>query len=126
MATERPVALICTSGTAAAEFYPAVIEAYQSHVPLLVFTADRPHEVRYSGANQTIDQVKLYGDHVLWSFDAALPQADPPALVQRSVQTLRPVPITLPMASSKGPSISIFPFVHRWNQPRHRCRSSSH
>ena len=65
LATERPVALVCTSGTAAAEFHPAVIEAYQSQVPLLVLTADRPHEVRYSGANQTIDQVKIYGDHVL-------------------------------------------------------------
>ncbi|MBP8125456.1 MAG: 2-succinyl-5-enolpyruvyl-6-hydroxy-3-cyclohexene-1-carboxylate synthase, partial [Caldilineaceae bacterium] len=73
LATNRTVALLCTSGTAAAEFFPAIVEANMSGVPLLILTADRPHELRHSGANQTIDQVKIYGDHVLWSVDAALP-----------------------------------------------------
>jgi len=54
MATERPVALVCTSGTAAVEFHAAVVEAQMSGVPLLVLTADRPPELRHSGANQTI------------------------------------------------------------------------
>lgn len=88
MATERPVAMVCTSGTAAANFYPAIIEAHYSHVPLLVLTADRPHELRESGANQTIDQLKLFGDHVLWSVDVALPSADAPAVVRRYLGTL--------------------------------------
>jgi 2-succinyl-5-enolpyruvyl-6-hydroxy-3-cyclohexene-1-carboxylate synthase len=103
LATDRPVALVCTSGTAAAEFYPAVIEAYQSQVPLLVLTADRPHEVRESGANQTIDQVKMYGDHVLWSFDMAIPQANPPALVQRAGQSIAARAYHLANGIVKGP-----------------------
>src|SRR3569833_4461714 len=57
----RPVAVVCTSGTAAVNFHPAVVEAHESGVPLLVLTADRPPELREAGANQTIDQIKLYG-----------------------------------------------------------------
>ncbi len=53
MAHERPVALVCTSGSAAANFFPAIVEARMSRHPLLVLTADRPHELRGSGANQT-------------------------------------------------------------------------
>ncbi|MEZ4863027.1 MAG: 2-succinyl-5-enolpyruvyl-6-hydroxy-3-cyclohexene-1-carboxylic-acid synthase [Caldilineaceae bacterium] len=110
LATERPVALVCTSGTAAAEFHGAIIEAYQAHVPLLVLTADRPHEVRYSGANQTIDQVKMYGDHVLWSFDAPVPQANAPALVLRAWRTLACRAYALANGIVKGPVHLNFPF----------------
>lgn len=88
LASEQPVAILCSSGTATANFYPAIIEAHYSGVPLIVLTADRPHELRDSGANQTVDQVKMYGDHVLWSVDVALPEAQPPALVLRSLRTL--------------------------------------
>ncbi len=88
MASDVPTAIVCTSGTAAANFYPAIIEAYMSRVPLLVFTADRPYELRHSGANQTIDQVKMYGDHVLWAVDMALPEATPPAVVIRNWRTM--------------------------------------
>jgi 2-succinyl-5-enolpyruvyl-6-hydroxy-3-cyclohexene-1-carboxylate synthase len=64
----RPVALACTSGTAAANYAPAVIEAYEARVPLLVLTADRPPELRELGAGQTIDQIKLYGSAAKWFF----------------------------------------------------------
>jgi 2-succinyl-5-enolpyruvyl-6-hydroxy-3-cyclohexene-1-carboxylate synthase len=79
-ATRAPTALICTSGTAAANFYPAVIEAYHAHVPLVVLSADRPPELREWGAGQTIDQVRLYGTHVRWFAETAVPDADPQLL----------------------------------------------
>ncbi len=69
----EPVAVLSTSGTAAANFFPAVIEARYSRVPLLVLTADRPRELRDCGAPQTIAQVRLYGEHVKWFVDVASP-----------------------------------------------------
>jgi 2-succinyl-5-enolpyruvyl-6-hydroxy-3-cyclohexene-1-carboxylate synthase len=72
----RPVALICTSGTAGANFYPAVIEAYESGVPLLVLTADRPPELRDCASGQTIDQQKLFGSFVKHYSELAVPVAD--------------------------------------------------
>ncbi|MCT2535851.1 2-succinyl-5-enolpyruvyl-6-hydroxy-3-cyclohexene-1-carboxylic-acid synthase [Aquibacillus koreensis] len=70
---KRPVALVCTSGTAAANYYPAIIEAYYSRVPLLILTADRPHELRDVGAPQAINQIHLYGNYVKWFHEMALP-----------------------------------------------------
>ncbi|MFC4450009.1 2-succinyl-5-enolpyruvyl-6-hydroxy-3-cyclohexene-1-carboxylic-acid synthase [Halorussus aquaticus] len=83
--TGKPTPLVCTSGTAAANFHPAVIEANQARVPMLVLTADRPPELRDSGANQTIDQQKLYGDAVRWYAD--LPEPEPEARKLRSLRT---------------------------------------
>jgi 2-succinyl-5-enolpyruvyl-6-hydroxy-3-cyclohexene-1-carboxylate synthase len=65
----RPTAVACTSGTAAAELLPAVIEAHEAGVPLLILTADRPPELRENGAGQTIDQIKLYGGAAKWFFE---------------------------------------------------------
>lgn len=110
LATDRPVALLCTSGTAGANFFPAIIEANMSQVPLLVLTADRPHELRYSGANQTIDQIKLYGDHVLWSVDVALPERDPPAIALRNLRTLAARALATADGLRKGPVHLNFPF----------------
>ncbi|NTV64964.1 MAG: 2-succinyl-5-enolpyruvyl-6-hydroxy-3-cyclohexene-1-carboxylic-acid synthase [Oscillochloris sp.] len=71
----RPVALICTSGTAAANYLPAVAEANLARVPLLLLTADRPHELRDNGAPQTIDQVGMYGSNTRWASDLPEPSA---------------------------------------------------
>jgi 2-succinyl-5-enolpyruvyl-6-hydroxy-3-cyclohexene-1-carboxylate synthase len=68
-----PALLLCTSGTAAANFFPAVVEAGLSNVPMIVLTADRPEELRGVGAPQTIDQLHLYGDHVRWFGDPGVP-----------------------------------------------------
>ena len=74
--TGIPVALVCTSGTAGANFYPAVIEARESRIPLLVLTADRPPELRDCHSGQTIDQVKLYGNYPNWQAELALPSLE--------------------------------------------------
>ncbi|WP_122090078.1 2-succinyl-5-enolpyruvyl-6-hydroxy-3-cyclohexene-1-carboxylic-acid synthase [Halalkalicoccus subterraneus] len=83
--TGEPTPLVCTSGTAAANFHPAVVEASQSRVPMLVLTADRPAELRDSGANQTIDQTTLYGDAVRWYRE--LPEPAPEGRRLRSLRT---------------------------------------
>jgi 2-succinyl-5-enolpyruvyl-6-hydroxy-3-cyclohexene-1-carboxylate synthase len=79
-ATGRPAAVTCTSGTAAAHYLPAVVEAYEARVPLIVLTADRPPELREVGAGQAIDQLKLYGDHAKWFFDVGTHTATPERL----------------------------------------------
>jgi 2-succinyl-5-enolpyruvyl-6-hydroxy-3-cyclohexene-1-carboxylate synthase len=79
-ASQIPVAVTCTSGTAAAELLPATIEAQQARVPLLLLTADRPPELRENGAGQTIDQLKLFGDAAKWFFEVGVHDASPERL----------------------------------------------
>ncbi|MEY2882206.1 MAG: hypothetical protein RLZZ15_4586, partial [Verrucomicrobiota bacterium] len=74
--TGQPVALLCTSGTAAANYFPAIIEAHESRVPLLVLTADRPPELRACAAGQTIDQQKIFGGFTEFFNELAMPEAD--------------------------------------------------
>jgi 2-succinyl-5-enolpyruvyl-6-hydroxy-3-cyclohexene-1-carboxylate synthase len=81
----HPTAVVCTSGTAAANFHPAVMEADRGRVPLIAITADRPPELTDSGANQTADQEKLYGNAVRWERD--LPEPEPDGRKLRSVRT---------------------------------------
>jgi 2-succinyl-5-enolpyruvyl-6-hydroxy-3-cyclohexene-1-carboxylate synthase len=79
-ATGKPAAVVCTSGSAAANYFPAVVEAAAAHVPLLVITADRPYELHDCGAPQTMDQTRLYGTHVRRFVDLGMPESDAPAL----------------------------------------------
>jgi 2-succinyl-5-enolpyruvyl-6-hydroxy-3-cyclohexene-1-carboxylate synthase len=107
-ATGRPVAVLCTSGTAAANFMPAVAEAHNAQAPLLLLTADRPQELRDVGALQTIDQVRLYGSHAKWAAEMLLPEATDMAVrharyaADRAVATALSVPM--------GPVHLNFPF----------------
>ena len=97
-----PAVLLCTSGTAAVNFHPAVVEAGLSNVPMIVATADRPPELRGIGSPQTIDQLQLYGRSVRWFHDAQPPDdADPSSwrpLAQRLFSTadVGPVHLNLP------------------------------
>ncbi len=109
-ASGRPVALVCTSGTAALEFHAAVVEAKMAGGPLLLLTADRPPELRHSGANQTVDQVKMYGDDVLWTVDAALPEGDAPEVALRNLRTLAARSYAVANGIRKGPVHVNFPF----------------
>ena len=79
-ATGRTTALVCTSGSAAANYFPAVVEARESGVPLLIITADRPPEMRACASGQTIDQQKLYGDYVSFFHELAVPEMTVPRL----------------------------------------------
>lgn len=106
--SHQTVALVCTSGTAAANFFPAIVEAKLSHIPLLVLTADRPQELRENGAPQSIDQNRLYGTHVKWFVEAALPEASNEAM--RYIRTLADRTTALTQANPAGPVHLNFPF----------------
>lgn len=99
-ATGRPAAVISTSGTAAANFLPAVVEASMDHVPMVVLTADRPPELRGCGANQTIDQVNLYGAYARHFVDLPCPDHRLPAAY---VLTTVDQSVSRAMSSPKGP-----------------------
>ncbi|MFN1836076.1 2-succinyl-5-enolpyruvyl-6-hydroxy-3-cyclohexene-1-carboxylic-acid synthase [Balneola sp. MJW-20] len=84
----KPAVLICTSGTAAANYYPAVIEATQSNVPLIIAGADRPYHLQQVGASQTIDQLKLFGDYPVYFQNMGEPSSDEPS-IKRVMTTAR-------------------------------------
>jgi len=100
-ALDEPVAVVTTSGTAAANLLPAIAEANLAQVPLVVLTADRPPELRDAGAPQTIDQIRLYGTHVKWFLDVPLPDGTVPALRAAAAAARRAV--ALARAFPPGP-----------------------
>src|SRR5262245_10178765 len=106
-ASGRPAVVLCTSGTAAVNFHPAVVEAHHGRVPLILATADRPPELRDVGAGQTIDQTKLYGDALRWFVDLGVPaDVDGAGAVWRSTAART---VAVAAGSPAGP-------VH-WNLP---------
>jgi 2-succinyl-5-enolpyruvyl-6-hydroxy-3-cyclohexene-1-carboxylate synthase len=107
-ASETPVVVISTSGTATAELYPAIIEAYQHRVPLIICTADRPPELLDVGANQTINQNNLYKNHIRWFFDAGLPEPIPRRL--KHIKALAKRAVFESLIRSRGPVHINFPF----------------
>lgn len=106
--TEMPVAVVTTSGTATAELYPAIIEAYNSRTPLIIITADRPLELIGVGANQTINQKNLYANHIREFVDAGLPKLNKHGLKRLQFNTQK----LFETASriDKGPVHINFPF----------------
>ncbi|WP_418283073.1 2-succinyl-5-enolpyruvyl-6-hydroxy-3-cyclohexene-1-carboxylic-acid synthase [Halorubrum sp. DTA98] len=107
--TGRVTPLVCTSGTAAANYHPAVMEAENARVPLLALTADRPPELRDSGANQTADQEKLYGDAVRFYKDLPEPAANDRAL--RSLRTTVARAVAVAEGADPGPVHLNVPFA---------------
>lgn len=110
LASKQPTAILCTSGTAAANFFPAIVEAHQAHIPLLVLTADRNHELRDSGANQTIDQIKLYGGFVRWSIEVAPPSAHPSSTTLQYLRSLAARAFSTALGTPPGPVHLNLPF----------------
>ncbi|MDE0898974.1 MAG: 2-succinyl-5-enolpyruvyl-6-hydroxy-3-cyclohexene-1-carboxylic-acid synthase [Longimicrobiales bacterium] len=107
-ASGQPAAVITTSGTAVANVFPAVVEASQAGVPLLVLTADRPHRLRGADANQAIDQVGIFGGYVRAFFEMAPPEDDPRAL--RHLRSVASRAVADSVGPSAGPVQVNFPF----------------
>lgn len=107
-ASGKPTALLCTSGTAAANYLPAVAEAKNARIPLIVLTSDRPHELREVGAPQSIDQNRLYGTHAKWFAEMALPDAEESML--RYVRITAAKAVYMAKQSPAGPVHLNFPF----------------
>ncbi len=117
-ATHRPTALICTSGTAVANYLPAVIEASMDDVPLVVLSADRPPELHETGANQTIEQANLFGEYCRWRFTIPCPdEMIPPEFVLTTIDQA----VYRAMRTPAGPVHLNFqfrePFIPRLDAP---------
>ena len=107
-ATGFPVIVITTSGTAVAELYPAIIEAYHQRIPLIVCTADRPSELIGTGANQTINQHNIYKNHIRWFRDLGLPSISETGL--HHLQRIAINSFHISLYKDKGPVHLNFPF----------------
>lgn len=107
-ATGTPTIIVTTSGTATAELYPAIVEAYQQRIPLIICTADRPPVLIGTGANQTINQYNLYRNHIRWFRDVGLPSAKENSLHYLQKVALKAYKISI---GDKGPVHVNFPFA---------------
>jgi len=107
-ASASPVVIVTTSGTATSELYPAIIEAYQQRTPLIVCTADRPPELKNSGANQMINQKNIYRNHIRWFKDVGLPELNVKILSRLILITQKAINIA--SKKDKGPVHLNFPF----------------
>ena len=124
--TGGPAAVICTSGTAAANLHPAVLEAAHAGVPLVVVTADRPARLRGTNANQTTDQVGIFGDAVPFldlSADAATLAAPPHSLAELAATWFWPVPPQRPVRRPPHADRSLDPRPHELAGPAPRAVS---
>ena len=106
--TNSPVLIVTTSGTAVAELYPAIIEAYKSRTPLIICTADRPPYLRNKGANQTINQHEIYKNHIRYFAELSLPGITEKALAKLKKETIKAFSIAL--TEDRGPVHLNFPF----------------
>ncbi len=107
-ASNSPVAVVCTSGTATVELYPSIVEAYQQRVPLIICTADRPPELLNMGANQTINQNNIYRNHIRWFYNAGLPDPDMKSI--RNIKLAANNAVFYSTIKSRGPVHLNFPF----------------
>ncbi len=124
-ALREPVALVCTSGTAAANVLPAVVEARYGRVPLIVLTADRPPELRDNGAPQAIDQVHLYGRNAKWFVDMALPEGSDAALRYARATAARAAATALEGPSGPGGPVHLnMPFREPLTPPDGRVSAA--
>ena len=96
--TGAPTAVVTTSGTAVAELYPAIIEAFNSRIPLLILTADRPPELHGVGANQTINQENIYAENIRAYFNAGMPQT-----TKKNFERLKKIAVKAVNISAGGP-----------------------
>ncbi len=106
--TKSPVAIVTTSGSAVTELYPAVVEAFYKHIPLLLLTADRPQSLHNVGANQTINQVNIFKNHVRGYYEAGMPKINKPSLFNFAKKISNAVADSI---SKKGPVHFNFPFA---------------
>lgn len=104
--SKAPVAVVTTSGTAVAELYPAIIEAYYQRIPLIICTADRPPILRNSGANQTINQQNIFANHIRCFIDAGLPDLKRLDEIKKIADDV----IRISCFADKGPVHINFPF----------------
>ena len=121
LASRKPTVIITTSGTAVVNCYPAIVEAFHSQNPLIILSADRPPELRSCGANQTIDQVKVFGSFVKWSFDLPSPTEEiSPAFVLSTISEA----IIQSQTTPKGP-VHINCMFREPLEPHPFCMTSS-